>query len=125
MYGEKPVSVIHELRCSEPFQRLGCIDLEEEQNIHSGGYVVDTLEASLWCLSCQNGEHTFRCDVLRAVNLGDDTDTTAAVTGGPAGIVYGIGPAENEWMNQLRNKKLIEEYIEKENFCEKNVNPCG
>lgn len=57
------------------------------EEIRSSGYVIDTLEASLWCLlnSCDYAEA-----VLKAVNLGSDTDTTAAVTGGLAGIYYGV-----------------------------------
>lgn len=52
----------------------------------SGGYVWDTYHAAIWCL-----EHTdnYRDCVLTAVNLGDDTDTTACVAGGLAGILYG------------------------------------
>lgn len=105
--GESLKDVIPSLIYREPFNRLNHINLLKEEDIRSTGYVVDTLEASLWCLSCQNAHHSFHEDVLRAVNLGYDTDTTAAVTGGLAGIIYGIGPDENEWVRQLKNKELI------------------
>mgnify|MGYP000698702103 CR=1 FL=1 len=58
-----------------------------KDQISSGGYVVDTLEATVWCPMTTN---TFEEAVLRAVNLGGDTDTTGTVTGGLAGLLYGI-----------------------------------
>ena len=48
-------------------------------DIYSSGYVINTLEASLWCILHSNG---FSEAVIKAVNLGEDTDTTGAVTGG-------------------------------------------
>ena len=58
-----------------------------ETEINSSGYVLHTLEASIWCLMTTND---YRSAVLKAVNLGDDTDTTGAVTGGLAGLLYGF-----------------------------------
>lgn len=46
--------------------------------ISGTGYVVDALEAALWALS---GASTYREACLRAVNLGDDADTTGAIAG--------------------------------------------
>jgi len=57
------------------------------QEIHSSGYVLHTLEASVWCLLTTSN---YKDAVLKAVNLGEDTDTTGAVTGGIAGILYGF-----------------------------------
>ena len=57
------------------------------EEIKSTGYVVDTLEAALWCLL--NTDNYKDC-VLKAVNLGGDTDTVAAVAGGLAGMFYGV-----------------------------------
>ena len=54
--------------------------------IPSSGYVVHTLQAALYCL---NNANSYRECVLAAVNLGDDTDTTAAVAGSLAGIAWG------------------------------------
>lgn len=53
--------------------------------IKSSGYIVDTLEASIWSILTSNN---FEDSVLKAVNLGDDTDTIGALTGGLAGIIY-------------------------------------
>ena len=56
-----------------------------ESVIKSSGYVIDTLEAALWC--ALNTDNFLDC-ILKAVNLGDDTDTVAAVAGGIAGCIY-------------------------------------
>jgi ADP-ribosyl-[dinitrogen reductase] hydrolase len=68
------------------------------EDISSSGYVVDTLEASLWCLL--QGE-SYVDTVLTAVNLGDDTDTTATAAGGPAGIWYGLDSIPEDWIHAL------------------------
>jgi ADP-ribosylglycohydrolase len=76
----------------------------DEKMIRSGGFVVHTLEASIWCLMTTN---TYREAVLKAVNLGGDTDTTAAVTGGLAGLLYGYQSIPREWMRVLARSKDI------------------
>ena len=73
--------------------------------IKSSGYVVDTLEAAIWCLINTND---YRSCVLRAVNLGDDTDTVAAVAGGLAGALYGSDEIPEEWKKQLKKRAYIE-----------------
>lgn len=77
----------------------------DESEIKSGGFVLDTLKASLWCIL---NTDNYKDAVLKAVNLGSDTDTTAAVTGGLAGIIYGIDNIPKEWVDKLKNKELIE-----------------
>ena len=82
------------------FDRLlaGDISKLKEGKIFSSGYVLHTLEASIWCLlTTQNYEDA----VLKAVNLGSDTDTTGAVTGGLAGILYGADSIRLSWVSQL------------------------
>lgn len=79
-----------------------------EDKIKSSGYVVDTLEAALWCfLTTEN----YRDCVLKAVNLGSDTDTVACVAGSIAGLYYGEIP--EAWINTVRNKKFVDKVIEK------------
>jgi ADP-ribosylglycohydrolase len=75
-----------------------------EIEIKSSGYVLDSLEASLWCIMNQN---TYVESVLTGVNLGGDTDTTAAITGGLAGIIYGIDSIPAEWIDSLVRKNDI------------------
>lgn len=89
---------------------MGLDDLKKksEEEIKSTGFVLHTLEASLWCLLNTN---SYRDAVLKAVNLGDDTDTTGAVTGGLAGIIYGFDEIPRDWIDKLKNKDLIEECL--------------
>ncbi|WP_265131957.1 ADP-ribosylglycohydrolase family protein [Chryseobacterium oranimense] len=82
----------------------------EEDTISSSGYVLHSLEASLWCFL--NSE-TYAEAVLKAVNLGEDTDTTGAITGGLAGIYYGFENIPEEWVNELVRKNDIEALCEK------------
>lgn len=72
--------------------------------IKSSGYVVDTLEAAIWCLL--NTDNYKDC-VLKAVNLGEDTDTVGAVAGGLAGILYGYESIPKEWINTLVKNDMI------------------
>lgn len=51
--------------------------------------------------------------VKGAVALGDDTDTTACVAGGLAGIVYGVDGIPERWLNGLREKEKVDELLEK------------
>lgn len=81
-----------------------------ESEIKSSGYVVDTLEAALWCFF--NTENYRDC-VLKAVNLGDDTDTVGAVAGGLAGLYYGMDHIPKEWIEMIPKKEWIMELAEK------------
>lgn len=84
----------------------------KKDEIKSSGYVVDTLEAALWCLLTTD---SYKECVLKAVNLGDDTDTVAAVAGGLAGALYGLDAIPTEWLDALIKREYIEELCEK--FC--------
>jgi ADP-ribosyl-[dinitrogen reductase] hydrolase len=77
-----------------------------EDEIASSGYVVHTLEASIWCLLTTTN---YAEAVLKAVNLGDDTDTTAAVTGGLAGLCYGMADIPAHWVAQMARRADIED----------------
>ena len=73
--------------------------------IKSSGYVLHTLEASIWCLLTTT---TYKEAVLKAVNLGLDTDTTGAVTGGLAGLHYGFNAIPEDWVLKLARNKDID-----------------
>lgn len=75
-----------------------------EYYVRSSGYVVHTLEASIWCLLVHE---TYADTVLRAVNLGEDADTTGAVAGGLAGLLYGVDNIPEQWIAQLAKKTEI------------------
>lgn len=77
----------------------------KEEEIASNGYVIDSLESSLWCLFTTN---SYSEAVLKAVNLGGDTDTTGAITGGIAGLFYGYDNLRNDWVERIAKTKEIE-----------------
>ena len=77
-----------------------------EQDIYSSGYVLHTLEASLWAFLTTDN---FKDAILKAVNLGDDADTIGSITGGMAGLFYGFEQIPEEWVNQLAKRNDIEE----------------
>ena len=82
----------------------------DEDSISSQGYVVSTLEASMYCFLTTN---SYRDAVLKAVNLGEDTDTTAAVTGGIAGLHYGVESIPTDWLAALARKDDIQDLAQR------------
>ncbi len=76
-----------------------------EDDIRSTGYVLDTLEAAVWCLI---NTDSYKTCTLKAVNLGDDTDTVSAITGGLAGLYYGYRNIPKEWLNTIQKREWIE-----------------
>jgi ADP-ribosylglycohydrolase len=79
-----------------------------ESGIKSGGFVVDTLKAAFWCFLTTD---SYQDAVLKAVNLGDDTDTTAAVTGALAGLAYGLERIPADWLETLAASKDIRRLV--------------
>ena len=78
----------------------------DESEIRSTGYVVDSLEAALWSLITTD---SYRDAMIKAANLGDDTDTVAAIAGGLAGLYYRYENIPEEWLSVLRKREWIEE----------------
>ena len=74
-------------------------------DIEASGDVAHTLEASLWCV---DRTQDFRSAVLLAANLGEDADTTAAVTGQLAGAVYGMSSIQEAWLTRLALRAELE-----------------
>ncbi len=108
--GESIHDILPTLQYDEPFDRLCRLDEMTEDEIRSGGYVVETLEASLWCLA---HNRDFRETVLASINLGKDTDTTGAVCGGLAGIVYGLeSDFAKDCLKVLRGKEIIQKCLD-------------
>lgn len=92
-------------------KRLFDVDFKNipEELINSGGYVVDSLEAATWCfLNTDN----YTDAVLKAVNLGRDTDTIGALTGALAGVYYGTESIPAEWLNTIARKQELEIWLE-------------
>jgi ADP-ribosyl-[dinitrogen reductase] hydrolase len=81
-----------------------------QNEIQSSGYVIHTLYASIRCLL---DSKNYSEAVLKAVNLGSDTDTTAAVTGGLAAIAFGIDSIPEKWLQTLARRHDIEDLAER------------
>jgi len=76
------------------------------EKIKSTGYVVDALEAAVWSLITTD---SFDQALLKAVNLGDDTDTVGAIAGGLAGLYYGYDSIPEEWLSAIKRREWIED----------------
>ncbi len=71
-------------------------------SISSMGFVVDTLEAVIWCF--MNNNSYDKC-VIEAINLGNDSDTIGALVGGLSGIYY--NDMNNKWLNDIKRKNYL------------------
>ena len=80
-----------------------------DTDIRGSGYVVDALEAAVWALATTD---SFSGALLKAVNLGDDTDTVAAIAGGLAGLYYGEAAIPPDWLAALKRREWIEALID-------------
>lgn len=92
----------------EHFWRLRYLDdfaALSGDEIKSGGYVVDTLQAAVWALATTD---SFEAALLKAVNLGDDTDTVGATAGGLAGLYYGYDAIPRDWLSAIKRRGWIE-----------------
>ncbi len=93
------------------FQNIFEKDLKNfsESEIKSSGFVIDSLEASFWCLL---NSTSYKETVLKAVNLGEDTDTIAAIAGGVAGILYGYDTIPSDWISIIIKGNEIDRVCE-------------
>lgn len=102
-YGKDPQNAYEMKQLDRIWNLRKFVDTPEHE-IKSSGYVIDTIEAALWCVINTN---SFKDAALMAVNLGNDTDTVAAVTGGLAGLYYGFYGIPAEWRNSIRSVTKI------------------
>ncbi len=105
----EPLLALHPAE-HEEFSRLIAPDFAnlDEASIRSKGYVMDTLEAAIWCLL---RHPDYSSTVLAAVNLGGDTDTTGCVAGGLAGLTYGESAIPLEWRDALPGRERLESFL--------------
>jgi ADP-ribosylglycohydrolase len=93
------------------FDRLlsGRIDTLSRESISGSGYVVSTLESSVYLLLRST---SYAQAVLDAVNLGEDTDTTACVTGGLAGVWFGVASIPADWLAPLARRAELASWFD-------------
>jgi ADP-ribosylglycohydrolase len=111
--GWEPIRRIHEFSPLHPEVLAiaeGSFREKTPPDIRGSGYVVSSLEAALWAF---HDAADFRQAVLRAVNLGDDADTTGAVCGQLAGAAFGESGIPAEWRQNLARRDLIEPILDR------------
>ena len=94
------------------FTRLIENDVREMpyEDLRSGGYVMESIHSSIWCFLQRD---TYNEVVLTAINLGHDTDTTAAIAGGLAGLYYGAASMPDYWLASIARLEDIMELGDK------------
>lgn len=101
---------LKELQHYDRLRNLNDFADTDVDDIKSSGYVVVSLEAAVWCLI--NTDNYEDC-MLKAVNLGSDTDTVAAIAGGLAGLFYGYDGIPQDWSDVIQKKDWVEELLDK------------
>ena len=98
------------------FSRIFNDELNDVDTISSSGYVINTFESVIYCLK---NTDSYKDAVLKAVNLGDDTDTVGAICGGLAGIYYGYDAIPVDWIEKIPKIDKVLQLCEKyEAFCD-------
>ena len=97
--------------CVDSFSRILKMNLAElpEEEIQSNSDVIESLEATIWSLVTTRN---FEQAVIKAVNLGHDTDTIGALTGGLAGLYYGMQGIPRRWLDKLKRLPELETIAE-------------
>lgn len=98
-----PATTFQESRVAA-ISRRNYVD-KPENDIRGSGYCVESLEAALWCF---HHTESFEAAILKAANLGDDADTTAAIVGQLAGAHYGVRAIPGGWLEKLHLREEIE-----------------
>ena len=82
---------------------------EAEFDVRGNGYVVNSLRAAKWASDYPSYEQALKA----AISLGEDTDTTACIAGGIAGLKFGVRAIPDRWMKGLRGKDIVEPLLDK------------
>lgn len=91
------------------YTELGSWQETAVESISSSGYVVDSLEASLWAFFTTN---SFEEGALKVVNLGHDADTVGAIYGGVAGAFYGFEALPERWLKDVEARSILDAVID-------------
>jgi len=78
---------------------------KKPNEIQGTGHAFKSLEAASWCFLTTT---SYKDAVLKAVNLGDDADSTAAICGAMAGMYYGYDSIPKEWVNKLQDRIIVD-----------------
>lgn len=106
--GKKLLNILKENSYPNPFEQLNIVENLKRNEIKSSSYVVDSLIAAIWSLI---NTDNYKDAILTAVNLGEDTDSIAAITGALAGIIYSYEEIPKEWIDKIPNKEILNEAL--------------
>lgn len=101
-FGQRRLDESIQMVARGSFKRAGGF----RSGIRGKGYIVSALEAALWAF--WSNDNSFEKGALAAVNLGDDTDTTAAIYGQLAGAYHTDSTLPEKWVNHLYGRSFIE-----------------
>jgi ADP-ribosyl-[dinitrogen reductase] hydrolase len=109
LIGKTKTEIIERSRIVSSLPSVAAIERGEylrkrDNEIQGSGYCVESLEAALWCFARTS---SLEDAVLAAVNLGEDADTTAAITGQIAGAFYGVAGIPGPWLAKLHMRGEI------------------
>lgn len=114
LLGEKDKTKLLDIKVSTLTEEIKTIFEKKSylnaKQIEGSGYVVKSLEAVIHCFVTTD---SYEAAILKAVNLGGDTDTTAAITGQLAGAYYGISSIPKHWRRKIKFKNIIKEVSKK------------
>ncbi len=113
--GQPPTSALEralgKARTSLPAELHLELRILETHAVRSGaGYVLDCFWSAYQSLKSSD---SYQETVTRAIKYGNDTDTTAAVAGGLAGISWGVGGIPAEWLRQMRGHEIVDPLVER------------
>lgn len=106
--GKKLLDILKSNSYPNPFEQLNIVENLKRNEIKSSSYVVDSLIAAIWSLL---NTDNYKDAVLTAVNLGEDTDSIAAITGALTGIIYSYEEIPKEWIDKIPNKEILNEAL--------------
>jgi ADP-ribosylglycohydrolase len=107
-------SAVSRLRAVFPENSAARTELEQTikpddlYDVQGSGYVLDSLFSAKWACAKPNFEES----VKAAISLGNDTDTTAAIAGGIAGLIHGVEAIPERWRENLRGKEIYEPLLD-------------
>ncbi|MDR6227305.1 ADP-ribosylglycohydrolase family protein [Desmospora profundinema] len=108
-YAVKKLRAIYGNESEERKELDWSIRPEAEAVSHGGGYVVETLRS----VRIATKEPSYEKVVKKAISLGNDTDTNAAIAGGLYGVKTGVSGIPQRWLERLREKEKVEELVQK------------
>jgi len=113
--GQPPASALQaaldQARASLPAELHEELEILEDYPVRSGaGYVLDCFWSAFESLTSSD---SYQATVTRAIKYGNDTDTTAAVAGGMAGVYWGVGGIPAEWLHGMRGREIVDPLVQR------------